>query len=103
MPGSIAESQHGRRGGGWLPKGHDPAATPPPPPPVPRETGPVLCPVCRATAAGHDQGPCWEGRARMARARQAALADHGHTGTVNGAGILAPLDHVDLEALRRHP
>jgi hypothetical protein len=63
-----------------------------------------LCPVCRRPVEHHAAGELdaeWAGRARMARARAAALDEAGHRGSVNGAGILAPLDAVDLEALAR--
>lgn len=117
MPGSVAETLYGRRGGGWAPA-PAPAPAPAREPVEPKsKTDPMcscgrsysahsgdLCPVCRRPVEHHGPGELdaeWAGRARMARARAAALDDTGHHGTVNGAGILAPLDAVDLEALER--
>lgn len=112
MPGSVAETIYGRRGGGWAPTraAREPAAAKP-------KTDPTcscgrtysahsgdLCPVCRRPVEHHAPGELdaeWAGRARMARARAAALAEVAHVGLVNGAGVLAPLDVVDVEALDR--
>lgn len=98
MPAHPAAAVHGNRGGGWLPT--KPARAPAAPK---READPTCavcgarcsahtagdCPVCRLPLEHHDTARtagCWAGRARMARARQAAGLD---------------LDATDLEALRR--
>lgn len=99
MPGSVAETVYGRRGGGWAPA--KPTAPPVPPKPVAdRRCGVCAlalsehtageCRVCRAALEHHDQGDgdCWAGRARMAAARRSAGVE---------------LDDVDREALRRAP
>lgn len=111
MPGSVAETVYGRRGGGWVPApAREPAAAKPKTDPrcscgraYSTHSG-DLCPVCRRPVEHHGPGELdaeWAGRARMARARAAALGEAGHVGLVNGAGILAGLDDVDVEALER--
>lgn len=107
-PGSIAATQHGNRGGGWAPA--PTAGDTPAKPKDPEDRYCRICldldhPVnvkiadhpkklCRACGGylchhqGDDEQLCWEGRARMARARVCA------GGELNG---------VEVEALARHP
>lgn len=98
MPGSVAETRYGRRGGGWLPRDTSRAQAEPAPPKDP------VCSICGAKYSDHsgdtcpaclqavehctDPAACWEGKARMAHARR----DAGR-----------PLTAVDQLALRRHP
>lgn len=114
MPGSTAETRYGRRGGGWLPKQ---AAHPS----TPARDGDPTCRVCDRPYSSHTAGPCpccglplehhtpedvagcWDGRARMAAARRAALDTPGSR--IDDLGQVVPvaptLDAVDVEALDR--
>lgn len=101
---------YGRRGGRWV----DDSPTRPGTPkasgdprcriceaPYSRHSG-RLCPVCRRPVEHHQPGDEeieWAAAARMARARQAAI--EAGSGSVNGRSVLAELDDVDIEALRR--
>lgn len=112
MPGSVAETVHGRRGGGWLPK---PARSSPE-----RPRGDRACTVCGLALSAHSgevcppcgrplehHGPgevdeCWAGRARMAAALVAAASDVVWVDSLGRERLLVPaLDAVDLEALER--
>lgn len=97
---AARDTRHGRRGGRWAPDA--------PKPVKPRaDVEPFVCPTCGRPSARRNTVPIashcgtpyctamnewgdeqWAGRARMAKARQAARK------------ILDPLDR---EALRRHP
>lgn len=99
MPGSTAETVHGRRGGGWLPKTTKPAAAP-----KPARTPDPTCTICDRPYSAHsgrlclayncpeehhtdqESETCWEGRGRMARARR-------HAGLI--------LNHIDRTAIAR--
>jgi hypothetical protein len=106
-PGSAAETVFGRRGGGWAPKPAPATDTPAKPKdPADRWCGLCLalgrqvkiadhptdlCDACGGYRCHHqddDEDLCWEGRARMARAK----ADTG-----------GHLNDVELRALARHP
>lgn len=112
MPGSVAETVHGRRGGGWLPK----AAQSSPEPPRGDRTCSVcgralsahsgeVCPPCGRPLEHHEPGEvdeCWAGRARMAAALVAAASDVVWVDSLGRERLLVPaLNDVDLEALER--